>query len=235
MRASPATARRARRSSSPARRCGRCRTSSASTSAVGGSAAIRSTSKPSPRLGARAVRGRQRGGPGRPWSSALWDLQGKALGRPVYDLIGGRTRPALQEVIASGGTSPRPRRQDRAAMKATSVSTCFKIKVGDAPQRDEQRVAAVSEAAGPEARITVDANQGWWDAATAVRAIKLLERPRHRVRGAAGAHGRPRRPRGCVRARVDVPIALDESVRGPRGGAGGCACRGLRHLRRSSS
>src|SRR5665647_2944592 len=123
---------------------------------------------------------------------ALWDLQGKALGRPLYDLLGGRTRDGLTEGIA-----------------------VFKIKVGDLPERDEQRVAAVREAAGAQARITVDANQGWWDAKTAVRAIKLLEpydiefvEQPVRMDDLEAAR--------WARDRVDVPIALDESVRGPR-------------------
>ena len=99
-------------------------------------------------------------------------------------------------------------------MKAEGIHI-FKIKVGDTPERDEQRVAAVREAAGPDARITVDANQGWWDAKTAVRAIKLLERY-----GIEFAEQPVRmddlEAARFVREHVDVPIALDESVRGPR-------------------
>ena len=145
---------------------------------------------------------------------ALWDLQGKALGRPLYDLLGGRTRDGLTEVIAWGWDEPDTLAAKTRAMRAEGI-TVFKIKVGDLPERDEQRVAAVREAAGAQARITVDANQGWWDAKTAVRAIKLLEpydiefveQPvRMDVLEAAR----------WVRDRVDVPIALDESVRGPR-------------------
>jgi len=145
---------------------------------------------------------------------ALWDIQGKALGRPVCDLIGGRARPALQEVVAFGWDDPEELARDTVAMKDLGIHI-FKIKVGDTPERDEQRVAAVREAAGPNARITVDANQGWWDAKTAVRAIKLLEP--HRIEFAE----QPVRMDDLVaarfvRAHVDVPIALDESVRGPR-------------------
>ena len=145
---------------------------------------------------------------------ALWDIQGKALGRPVCDLIGGRARPALQEVVAFGWDEPEELARDTHAMKALGIHI-FKIKVGDAPERDEQRVAAVREAAGPGARITVDANQGWWDAKTAVRAIKMLEP--HGIEFAE----QPVRMDDLeaarfVRAHVDVPIALDESVRGPR-------------------
>ena len=77
---------------------------------------------------------------------ALWDLQGKALGRPLHDLVGGRSRPALQEVVAFGWEQPETLAAKTRAMKAEGIHI-FKIKVGDAPERDEQRVAAVREAA----------------------------------------------------------------------------------------
>lgn len=145
---------------------------------------------------------------------ALWDLQGNALGRPLCDLVGGRTRDRLTEVIAYGWDEPEVLAAKTKKLRAAGM-TVFKIKTGDAPERDEQRVAAVREAAGPDARITVDANQGWWDAKTAVRAIKLLE-----PYGIEFAEQPVRmddlEAARWVRERVDVPIALDESVRGPR-------------------
>ena len=145
---------------------------------------------------------------------ALWDLQGKALGRPLHDLVGGRSRDGVKEVIAFGWDEPETLAAKTRAMVAEGIAV-FKIKVGDAPERDEQRVAAVRQAAGPHAHIAVDANQGWWDARTAVRAIKLLEQ--HGIEVAE----QPVRMDDLeaarfVRERVDVPIALDESVRGPR-------------------
>ena len=114
---------------------------------------------------------------------ALWDLQGKALGRPLCDLVGGRVRDGLTEVIAWGWDEP------------------------------EELIAKTRTAR--ELGITVDANQGWWDAKTAVAAIKRLEpygiefaEQPVRMDDLAAAR--------FVRERVDVPIALDESVRGPR-------------------
>ena len=145
---------------------------------------------------------------------ALWDLQGKALGRPVVDLIGGRTRAALAEVVAWGWDEPETLAAKTRALAAEGV-TVFKVKVGDAAERDEARVAAVRAAAGRHARLTVDANQGWYDAATAVRAIKRLEpydiefvEQPVRMDDLEAARR--------VRDRVDVPLALDESVREPR-------------------
>ncbi len=76
-------------------------------------------------------------------------------------------------------------------------------------------MAAVREAAGRHARLTVDANQGWYDAATAVRAIRRLEpydiefvEQPVRMDDLEAARR--------VRDRVDVPVALDESVVEPR-------------------
>lgn len=145
---------------------------------------------------------------------ALWDIQGKALGRPVCELIGGRAHDGLTEEVTWGWDTPEALAEKTTRMRAESV-TRFKVKVGDLPERDEQRVAAVRGAAGPDAHITVDANQGWIDAPTAVRAVRLLE-----------PHGiefveQPVRmddleAARAVRDRVDTPIALDESVRGPR-------------------
>ncbi len=145
---------------------------------------------------------------------ALWDLKGKALGRPLHDLVGGRARSALQEVVTFGWDEPETLAAKTRAMAGEGIAI-FKIKVGDAPERDEQRVAAVREAAGADARITVDANQGWRDARTAVRAIRLLEQHGIEVAEQPVRMGDLEGAR-LVRGRVDVPIALDESVRGPR-------------------
>ena len=145
---------------------------------------------------------------------ALWDLQGKALGRPLCDLIGGRTRDGLTEVIAWGWDEPEALAAKTREALALGISI-FKIKVGDLPERDEQRVAAVRAAAGPEARITVDANQGWLDAKTAVRAIKLLE-PYDLEFVEQPVRMDDLEAARFVREHVDTPIALDESVRGPR-------------------
>ncbi len=126
---------------------------------------------------------------------ALWDLQGKALGRPVVDLLGGRTRDAVPLIHAFGYDEPEALAAKARARAADGV-TVFKVKVGDAPERDAARVAAVREAVGPAAQIKCEPY-----------GVEFVEEPIRRDD-----------LEGCrwVRERVDVPIALDESVRGPR-------------------
>jgi L-alanine-DL-glutamate epimerase-like enolase superfamily enzyme len=144
---------------------------------------------------------------------ALWDLQGKALGRPLRDLLGGRSRDGLTEVIAWGWDEPEELAARTRAARDLGIAI-FKVKVGDSVERDEERVAAVRQAAGPDARITVDANQGWRDAKTAVAAIRHLEPYGVELAEQPVRMGDLDGSR-YVRAHVDIPIALDESVRGP--------------------
>jgi o-succinylbenzoate synthase len=89
-----------------------------------------------------------------------------------------------------------------------------KVKVAEPGQStgdDEERLAAVRDALGPEGAIRVDANGGW-DVETAVRVIGRLDR-------AAGGLEYVEQPTAtveelaAVRRRVDVPIAADESIR----------------------
>jgi hypothetical protein len=75
---------------------------------------------------------------------ALWDLQGKALGRPLVDLVGGRTRDGLPEVIAWGWDEP-------AALSAkTRASLSTPIRAGTtwprrcAPSSGSSRTASSS-------------------------------------------------------------------------------------------
>ncbi len=107
---------------------------------------------------------------------------------------------------------------DAAAQRA-EASGCrtAKVKVADPrsdPADDEARVAAVREALGPGGRIRVDAN-GAWDVDAAVDRLTRLarydleyaEQPVPSVEELAELRLR------LARARIDVPIAADESIR----------------------
>lgn len=86
--------------------------------------------------------------------AALWDLQARSPGRPVWDLIGVGIKPV--ETVYTIGIEPEPEAMGEKAACATYP--LLKIKLdGDRPL---ERVQAIRRRR-PDARLIVDANQGW--------------------------------------------------------------------------
>lgn len=104
---------------------------------------------------------------------ACWDLQGKAAGKPVYDLLGGAARSREIRCRFSMGAYPLERATCRAAELVEEGFTTIKVKVGTVPEEDIARVQAVREVIGPERDIVIDANCGW-DAPTAIDAVRRM-------------------------------------------------------------
>lgn len=143
---------------------------------------------------------------------ALHDLIAQGAGVPIARFLGGEA--ALAEVPANA-TVPRVDPERAAALARDAVgrgARTIKAKVGGGPvAEDVARIRALREAAGPDVRIRVDANQAWTaDAAIeALRALAAfdLEYAEQPVAAeAVDALARVRRESG-------VPIAADESVR----------------------
>lgn len=106
---------------------------------------------------------------------ALYDIIGKSLELPVYKILGGKVRDgmSLYPVV------PMDEPQIMAAFSGEFAGMgckILKLKVGSDPDEDEARLAAISEITGPEVKFRLDVNQGWKDAATAIIAIKKLNR-----------------------------------------------------------
>lgn len=103
---------------------------------------------------------------------ALWDLLGRAVGRPVAELLGGGCR-AMPAYDSFGLVDPVA---DRATLEAsvTQGFRAIKIKVGDGSEAaDAYLVRAVRDIVGPEVRLMVDFNQSQ-DVMSAIRRIERL-------------------------------------------------------------
>ncbi len=106
---------------------------------------------------------------------ALYDLMGKALGVPVYKLLGGKAREGMRLYPVIPLDTPQTMAERAAGFVQTGYRV-LKLKIGTDPTEDEARVAAVHKAVGSEVRLRLDVNQGWGDAATALKALDRLAR-----------------------------------------------------------
>lgn len=124
---------------------------------------------------------------GRPWAveAAVWDLAGRALGIPVWELLGGRNERLL--AYASSGELVSPEERARRAVAARDAGLrALKIRFHHADWRDDLAVVErVRAAVGTTMELMVDANQGWrmpgdrslrWDVPTAARCAAALEK-----------------------------------------------------------
>lgn len=120
--------------------------------------------------------------------------------------------PARRERVAVNVTVPAVGPERAHALVSASGCATAKVKVaepGQTPAEDLARVEAVRDALGPAGRLRVDAN-GAWEVDAAVAAIRALGRyDLEYVEQPCATLAEM----GRVRARVDVPLAADESVR----------------------
>lgn len=105
---------------------------------------------------------------------ALWDIAGKYAGMSVAALLGGPVHDALVwHATLSIGEPAKMAAEARAAVAAGHTE--IKMKVGAARLQDDvDRIMAVRAAVGPTVALMVDANQGWHDPTTAIRAITAI-------------------------------------------------------------
>lgn len=103
---------------------------------------------------------------------ACLDLQGKLLGRPVWDLLGGARRDAVGYFYFLQGDTVEELVADARAAVAGGHPIIY-LKVGMGPDRDVEATAAVRAAIG-NARLRLDANEAW-DPSLALRMITRLQ------------------------------------------------------------
>lgn len=103
---------------------------------------------------------------------ALWDICGKVAGQPVFRLLG-----AYRDSFETDLTVHLETPQEMARLASDVVAQgfqCVKIKLGEAPALDVERIRTIRAAVGPNIRLRVDANQAW-SPANAVVALAGLE------------------------------------------------------------
>jgi len=127
--------------------------------------------------------------------AALWDLTGKALGLPVYQLLGGKFRDKCRvycDTELYTATNPKPEDYAIAARGAVSRGyTAVKFDIDDAREPNKfdrynwtasnaeldrmyNAIAAVRKEVGPKIDICVDMH-GRYDATTGRRVAKMME------------------------------------------------------------
>ena len=129
--------------------------------------------------------------------------------------------PPVRKQIPVNVTIPVVSPEVAAARAADSGAWTAKVKVGDpavSPREDALRVAAVARALadrfGAQARVRIDAN-GAWGKEEALRVIQEIDTAAEPVGGLEYVEQpcRSVEDLAYVRARADVPIAADESIR----------------------
>lgn len=105
---------------------------------------------------------------------ACFDAVGKALDVPVYQLIGGRYHDKFPITHVLSIQTPEAMAEE-AAKKVAEGYDSFKLKVGYKMEEDVARIKAVYNRVGHAAKLRVDVNQGWENAATTLQALYLLK------------------------------------------------------------
>jgi len=110
---------------------------------------------------------------------ACWDILGRAANQPVAMLLGGVLQTELPLYVAVPLGEPAEMAAFVERERAGGIHH-FQLKLGDAPERDRDRVAAVHAVTGPEDALIGDANGGWrrQDAIIAARLLEGFDRLR---------------------------------------------------------
>lgn len=145
---------------------------------------------------------------------ACFDIMGKKLNQPVYQLIGGRYHEEFPVTHVLSIADPEDMAEEAASMIQKGYQS-FKMKVGTNVKEDVKRIEAVRERVGNDIAIRVDVNQGWKNSANTLTALRSLghlnidwiEQPVVADDIDAMAH---------IRSKTNLPLMIDEGLKGSR-------------------
>ena len=141
--------------------------------------------------------------------NALWDIMGKATGRPAAQLLGGIHKSNFTVSRSLGIKSPDDLAKDAIELKEAGYAL-ITIKVGFDPKEDVERVAAIRDAVGAGFPLEIDVNSGY-TVDVAVPTLKKMCKYDIEAIEQPGPwwdyHGMRE-----VRRAINVPIIADESA-----------------------
>lgn len=105
---------------------------------------------------------------------ACYDVMGKKLNVPIYQLLGGRYHEKFPITHVLSIDEP-DKMADEAEEQMELGFTSFKMKVGRDVASDVKRIQAVRNRVGEHIAIRVDVNQGWRNSASTLQALRQLE------------------------------------------------------------
>jgi D-galactarolactone cycloisomerase len=109
---------------------------------------------------------------------AIWDCQGRALGKPVHKLLGGAYRTEIQPYATGFYRVEGRSYPDDAVLEARrhlkNGFTAMKLKTGFGVEVDIEYVLAVREGIGPGPKLMIDANHAF-NVASARRILRAIE------------------------------------------------------------
>jgi L-alanine-DL-glutamate epimerase-like enolase superfamily enzyme len=143
---------------------------------------------------------------------ALWDIKGKALNVPVYQLLGGKccAGAPLHAFVERMSVEETAARIEELAAQGW---TWFKTKIGFGLEEDLAWYRGVREAVGDKARFQLDGNMGY-TLGEAVQALTRIERM-----GGLALVEQPVRyldEMAVLAARLETPLQADEALTSPR-------------------
>lgn len=140
---------------------------------------------------------------------ALYDILGKALNTPLYNLLGGLYKERFPITLTIGWGKPEEM-ADKAQEMADIGYRALRLKIGQPLKTDLEVLKAVRDQVGWDFKLRVDANQAW-SVPKAIRHIKAIEKydlefveqpvAWYDLKGMA-----------AVAKAVDVPITAHESL-----------------------
>ena len=111
--------------------------------------------------------------------TALWDLNARTAGLPLYQYLGAKTLESVPAYASGGYYMPGKTPDKLGEEMAQHVREGFravKMKVGlESVASERKRIEAVRAAIGPDVRLMLDANNAWRDLPTALEYMHAFE------------------------------------------------------------